>query len=278
MPNKNSTESPVLFQQHAFQNHDKEYHVDQNQSTNIQNTILNKLDTAQVVGTFQATSPGKRELTALFTYNEGKEVPVTVNITVIQVQLTAKIITPLPDKVVKNSAHPVEFLIQNKNEADAIISGFNPGPLLKDSIFIHEESIDGNTPVITYTYKEFQEKLKEGLTLDPNKQYRVKAIYKVNEKEIKKDVLFQYEESATLENPLDQEGVRPPLLENVIIDGKANVTIIGKASFENLKLKISSEEKIKFTFTNIDPNYPATGIDITIRQKIKGQEAIVKKN
>ncbi|WP_010598328.1 hypothetical protein [Rickettsiella massiliensis] len=198
--------------------------------------------------------------------------------TVIQVQLTAEITQGLPIKVVKNSEHPIEFLIKNTHLADAIITDFNHGSLLEDSIIISEEAIDGSSQPITYSFAEFQEKLATGVKLDPHKQYRVNAIYKVIDENHKNDILFKYKESATLENELDREGVRPQVLKNITIEKNATVTVIGKVNVQNLKFKIGEEEKIEFIFTNTSTEFPATGANITIIQKTEGQAAVVKKN
>jgi hypothetical protein len=131
---------------------------------------------------------------------------------------------------------------------------------------------------MTYSFTEFQEKLAKGAKLDPQKQYRVNAIYKVIEENHKNDILFKYKESATLENKLDREGVRPRLLENITIEQNAVVAVIGKANIKNLNFKIGAEEKIEFIFSNTHNEFPATGVNITIIQKAEGQAAVVKKN
>lgn len=278
MNNKNREENIILFQQHAFENKQSEYQVDEEKSINIHADILNKLSEAKIVGTFTPTSPGEKLLTALFTYNEGEEVPVELKLTVVQVQLTAEIIKGLPNTVVKNSEHPIEFLIKNTDLTDAILMGFNHGSLIEGSIVISEEAIDGISEVITYSFAEFQEKLTTGLKLDSHKQYRVKATYKVIDENNKNDILFKYKESDTLENESDREGVRIRLLENINIEKEATVKVIGKASAQNLNFKMGEKEKIEFIFTNMSSDFPATGVNITIIKKVDGKAATVKKN
>ncbi|WP_156792805.1 hypothetical protein [Rickettsiella massiliensis] len=61
MNNKNNEENIILFQQHAFENKQSEYQVDEEKSINIHADILNKLSEAKIVGVFKPTSPwGKK--------------------------------------------------------------------------------------------------------------------------------------------------------------------------------------------------------------------------
>lgn len=278
MNNKNSEQDITLYQQYGFQNNESEYEVDLEKSINIHENVLNKLSEAKVVGTFKPSSSGKKVLTATFSYNEGEDVPINVIVTVVQVHLTVEITKELPPKVVKNSEHPIEFLIKNTHIVDAVITGFDYGSLLKDSIQINEESIDGSSSVTTYSFEEFEEKLKKELKLDPHKQYRITAIYKVIDESRENDILFKYKESATLEDKLEQEGVRPQFLKNVTIEKNATVKVVGKSNIQKVNFKIGGEEKIEFTFTNTSSEFPATGANITIIQKAEDQAEIVKKN
>lgn len=267
MENKNFDQKTQKVQA-AFQNLVSDYTVDESESTNFKEDSLKAQEVAKIVGTYKPSVVGKKKLQALFTYNEGEVAPLEVLTEVIQVQLIGEIIQGLPQKVVAESQHPIELLVKNTSGFDATDIDIDAENVLIESIV--EESIDG-TSIATYKLEDF--KVKK--SLDSSRQYRIKGTYQApalaGQDEL--DILLKYNEAKSLTHVDDRAGLSFKKLPDgstlVISQEEAQVVIKGKVEpIEPLQLKLNQEHPVEFIFTNKSPDYPATGIHISLTEEL----------
>lgn len=226
---------------------------------------LKPQESAKIIGTFTATSVGKKKLLASFTYNEAQNPIILEVITdVIQVKLIGEIIKGLPKKVVVNSKHSIELLIKNNTNFDATDIDIDEGNLLIEAI--KEEDINGNV-INTYTLENYKNNLK------PNGQYRIIGTIQIPEKigENQLNVLIKYNESKSLTKVEDRLGLSFNELaggSTIVIDQiTADVKIEGTVEPNLLQLKLNQKHEVQFIFKNKNLKFPATNIVISITEE-----------
>lgn len=277
MKNKNFKELLDIKKSAANNKLKSTYKIDKIKSENIDFSYLEPKDSSKLVGIFKPGTAGKKKLTTIFKYNESCVTLDFAETEVIQVLLVAELLAKLPDKLVANSEHIIEFLIKNTSGLSATNIEIDGGALLFESITITEEIIGGqpSTKPI-YSLREFNSRSKTERKLDTNKQFRVKATFRAKEETgiATLDTLIKYKESATLVDKDEQLGLSLNKLKggSTTIIGKLDdrgnprVFIEGKVSIPD-QLKLDQEETVEFTFENKSSEYPATGVVITIYAK-----------
>lgn len=238
--------------------------VDEKLSENINTNSLAANSTAKLVGNFIPDVLGIRKLTATFKYAEGKDIPISSETKVIQVQLSVALdpSVSLPDKVALNCDHEVTFLIKNETELDATAIQINT-TLLNDVKILEEEPVnDGYKAGHAITIEDFN--TKNDNKLDPNHQYRVTGKLNTEEQGAKDlTLLVKHKELESLkEGDENKNGVK--FEKTITIE---TVKIAPSVEGLPVKIKLGESADVIFSFTNESADFSATNVKIEITQE-----------
>ena len=267
------TKLPASAASIVVNNASKWFELDNTQSSYLTAT-LDKNTTATLVGQVKAQALGQSTLVISFTFNEMEQpVEITLTTEVVQVTLQAEMVKAIPQHVVVNSEHDLEFLIKNTSLLDATNIQMVLGNL-PESATIEEENSEDNVlidGVVRRTIVEFNQLDPSARKLDKARQFRIKARIKINQAGLfDLGTLITFDEAKTLDDPTEQAGVKlTGGVDNQQPITAEHITMISAITSPlPLKVKLGSQHVVKVTFTNQSESFPVTGINITVGEQL----------